>query len=220
MKTLKELCREYNSIKILDSYDIEKQYRSDTAEDSRGVYKQRIAAYAENDKRKIERAIICHNAKVAFLAEYLPKVLDIYNKYSGKRVGTKTEDKIRAEIHELLEGLNVNVYLENDGINYSVLNSIWDKLHFRYDTENNKKLGMWNNEGKLNKLNISMFYPKNITYINDTEEYIAAKTKQADKIRELSIELENARNVYNENLCEGFNKLEYGKTDSYFRFRM
>lgn len=220
MKTLKELCNEYKSIKVLDSYDIEKMYWSDTSEDIDEVYNQKIAAYAENDKRKMERIIICHNAKVAFFVEYLPKVLDVYNKYAGKRVGEKTKEKIRTEIRELLDGLNVNVYINNDGVNYSVLNSTWDILYFRYDTEYKKRLGMWNDEAKLNKFDVSMFNPKNITYIDNSEEYIAAKKAQAEKIRELSIELENVRNVYNENLCEGINRLEYGKTDEYFRVRI
>lgn len=220
MKTLKELCNEYNSIRVLDSYDIEEMYRSDTSEDSRGVYKQKIAAYAENDKRKMERIIIRHNAKVVFFEEYLPKVLDAYNKYAGKRVGEKTKEKIRTEIYELFDGLNVNVYINNDGVNYSILNSKWDILYFRYDTENKKRLGMWNEEGKLNKLDVSMLNPKDIKYIDNSEEYIAAKKAQADKIRELSNELENARNIYNENLCEGINSLEYGKTDGYFRIRI
>lgn len=217
MKTLKELCNEYKSIKVLDSYDIEKMYRSDTSEDFDGIYNQKIAAYAENDKRKMERIIIRHNAKVAFFAEYLPKVLEIYNKYAGKRVGEKTKEKIRTEIHELLDGLNVNVYINNDGVNYSILNSKWDALYFRYDSEYKKRLGMWNDEGKLNKLDVSMFNPKNITYIDNSEEYIAAKKAQAEKIKELSNELEKARNIYNENLCEGINRMDYGKTDGYFR---
>lgn len=220
MKTLMELCNEYNSIRVLDSYDIEEMYRSDTSEDSREVYKQRIAAYAENDKRKMERIIIRHNAKVVFFEEYLPKVLDVYNKYAEKRVGEKTKDKIRTEINELLDGLNVNVYINNDGVNYSVLNSSWDILYFRYDTENKKRLGMWNEEGKLNKLDVSMLNPKDIRYIDNSEEYIAAKKAQAEKIRELSNELEMARNIYNENLCEGINRMEYGKTDGYFRVRI
>ena len=220
MKTLKELCNEYNNIKVLDSYDIEKMYRSDTSEDFDGIYNQKIAAYAENDKRKMERIIISHNAKVVFFEEWLPKVLEIYNKYAGKRVGEKTKEKIRTEIHELLDGLNVNVYIDNDGVNYSILNSTWDRLYFRYDTENKKRLGMWNSEGKLNKLDVSMFNPKDIRYIYDSEEYMAVKKAQAEKIRELSIELEKARNIYNENLCEGINRLDYGKTDGYFRVRI
>lgn len=220
MKTLKELCNEYSNIKVLDSYDIEKTYRSNTSENIDEAYNQKIAAYAENDKRKMERIIIRHNAKVVFFEEYLPKVLDAYNKYAGKRVGEKTKDKIRTEINELLDGLNVNVYINNDGVNYSVLNSSWDILYFRYDTEYKKRLGMRNEEGKLNKLDVSMLNPKDIKYIDNSEEYIAAKKAQAEKIRELSNELEMARNIYNENLCEGINRMEYGKTDGYFRVRI
>ena len=165
MKTLKELCDEYSRIKVLDSYDIEKMYRSNTSENIDEAFNQKIAAYAENDKRKMERIIISHNAKVVFFEKWLPKVLDVYNKYAGKRVGDKTNNKIRTEICELLNDLNVNVYIDNDGVNYSILNSTWDRLYFRYDTENKKRLGMWNSEGKLNKLDISMFNPKNIRYI-------------------------------------------------------
>jgi predicted hydrocarbon binding protein len=79
---------------------------------------------------------------------------------------------------------------------------------------------MWNIEGKLNKLDISMFHERDIAYIENVEEYIETKKAQAEKIKELSIELENARNVYNDNLCEGINRLDYGKTDGYFRVRI
>ena len=75
-------------------------------------------------------------------------------------------------------------------------------------------------DGRMNKLEMSMFSDMEMTYIEDIEKYIVAKTKQATRIKELSIELENVRKEYTNNLCDGFLTLDYGKTNTYFTFRV
>ena len=222
MKTFKELCAAYYAVQVLDSYDIEKKYREEKGEDVVIAYKDKIAAYAENDRNKIERTIIRHNAECVFLSEYLPLVLDVYNKYAGKRIGDKTRDKIRAAVKEALgdDEKHISVYIDSDGVNYSILNSAWKRAYFCYNTETKKSYSMWDSDGKLNKLEMFMFHTDKGEYIEDSEKYIAMKKEQANKIKELSIEIEKARKEFDDNLCDGFDTLDYGKTNTYFCLRM
>ena len=217
MKTFKELCEMYNNIKVIDSYDIERKYREDRIADVEKAYNDKKAAYVENEKNEIQRKIILHNAKCTFIAEYIQPILDIYNKYAGKRIGNKTRDKIRDATNELLKDVPAHVYIDTDGINYSVLNINWERIWFKY--ENGKRYTFYDSDGKMNKLEMSMFHDVDMKYIEDTEKYIAMKTEQADKIKELSILLEKARKEYSDNLCDGFATLDYGKTNTYFTFR-
>lgn len=222
MKTFKELCAAFYAVQVLDSYDIEKKYREEKGEDVAMAYKDKIAAYAENDRNKIERTIIRHNAECVFLTEILPAVLDVYNKYAGKRVGEKTRDKIRAAVKEVLgdDEKHISVYIDSDGVNYSILNSAWKRAYFCYNTETKKSYSMWDADGKMNKLESFMFHLYKGEYIEDSEKYIAMKREQANKIKELSIEIEKARKEFDDNLCDGFDTLDYGKTNTYFCLRM
>lgn len=218
MKTFKELCEMYNNIHILDSYDIEKKYREDRIADKEKAYADRQAAYAVNEEKAMVRTIILHNAKCAFIAEYMQPILDIYNKYAGKRIGDKTREKIRDAVNELLKDVQARAYIDVDGLSYYVLNTNWERLYFKY--ENGKKYTFYDIDGRMNKLEMSMFSDMEMTYIEDIEKYIVAKTKQAARIKELSIELENVRKEYTNNLCDGFSTLDYGKTNTYFTFRV
>lgn len=222
MKTFKELCAAFYAVQVLDSYGIEKKYREEKGEDAEMAYKEKIAAYAENDKNKMERTIIRHNAECVFLTEILPAVLDVYNKYAWKRVGEKTRDKIRAAVKEVL-GDNekyISVYIDSDGINYSILNSAWKRAYFCYNQETKKSYSMWDADGKMNKLESFMFHLYKGEYIEDSKKYIAMKREQAEKIKELSIEIEKAKKEFDDNLCDGFDTLDYGKTNTYFCLRM
>lgn len=210
MKTFKELCADFFAIKVSDYFDIE---------DSKMTYKEKLAAYAENDKKKMERTIVQHNAEVVFLDEYLPAILDVYNKYAGKRVGEKTTEKIRNSLHELL-GEMCHAYIDNDGIHYSILNGAWKCVYFSYDQKAQKRNSKWDKDGKLNNLVMAMFHTNVGEYIESLEEYINTKREQAERIKQLSNELENARKEYDDNLCDGFVTLDYGKTNTSFSFRM
>ena len=52
-----------------------------------------------NTNHRLRAAILTENAKQAFLAQYIGKICEIWNRYEGKPHGEKTAEKIREEIH-------------------------------------------------------------------------------------------------------------------------
>ena len=89
---------------------------------------------AKNDDKihdaETELKILKHNAEIAFIHEYLPLVLDILKQYKGKRIGEKTEEKIRNTIKE------------------------------KYNNEAKDYYRNFNAENKLNELSVDMFHVK------------------------------------------------------------
>lgn len=55
-------------------------------------------AEAEESRAHKIAAILNDNARAAFTAENLPAIIEVINKYTGKKIGEKTREKIRAEI--------------------------------------------------------------------------------------------------------------------------
>ena len=55
-------------------------------------------AEAEETRTNKIAAILNDNARAAFTAENLPAIIEVINKYTGKKIGEKTREKIRAEI--------------------------------------------------------------------------------------------------------------------------
>ena len=55
---------------------------------------------AESEENRVNKiaAILNDNARAAFTAENLPAIIEVINKYTGKKIGEKTREKIRAEI--------------------------------------------------------------------------------------------------------------------------
>ena len=55
---------------------------------------------AEAEETRINKiaAILNDNARAAFTAENLPAIIEVINKYTGKKIGEKTREKICAEI--------------------------------------------------------------------------------------------------------------------------
>ena len=219
MKTFKELMEEITAIKTLDSYDIERLYKGnkeDSPEQLEEKWRLKTQAYSDKEQKEIYRAILMHNAECAFWKEYVPVVLDCYNKYAGKRVGDKTREKIREAIRNALPE-QINVYIDGDGIRYSIRNCSWKEMWYLWNKTEDKRYSMFDKEGKLVKFELEMFSFNKI-YIEDIEGYIAEKVKQAEKIKQISKEYRELAHEYNENLCDGFKEADWSRTNDYFKF--
>lgn len=179
------------------------------------------------DEMKI---IALHNAECAFIAEILPKVLECYNKYSGKNVGEKTEAKIKSAIDEIIDDERVNVYMDNDGIRYYLHYSLgWQEIYFAYhteivnicgyDQEVSRSYKKWDKNGKLNHFTMDMFSIPTNTIIENAEAYLDEKCGYVARYKELCDEIEVIRKEYNNNLCNGFKEMVWQVVDSYFRMK-
>lgn len=230
MKTISEIYEEYTNIHIEDSYEIAKKYKElykelykegDEAKIDK-IRKEEELEYAERERKTIKRLILAHNFEVMFFKEVVPKVLEIYNQYEGKRIGEKTSDKIRNEVCQMLDtypfSKQVNVSVYEKGISYNLLIGGYQTVSFRYDTKSEKFFTLKNEECKLNHLNTSMFYIPRKEYVEDIDAFIKEKEAIAKEIANLAQKLGTAINQFNTNLPTGFKEAEH-KIDEYFYFR-
>lgn len=226
MKNYKEIIEEMQSITNTESwYKRRERYKAmydkaKTEEEICTIAKQENEEENKIKQSDIYREVLKHNLEVAYITELLPIVCEVYQKYAGKRIGEKTNKKIWDEIHNTT---GESVYCDIDGMRFypydcgtvTLYFGMYDDPAARYGKSNYK---MYDSEGKLNKLTPDMFiYHKQ--YIDNIPAYIEKKRELADKIKELCNQLEEARTEFDENLPYGLYRLDYGKTDTYFKLR-
>ena len=155
-----------------------------------------------------ELKILKHNAEIAFIHEYLPPVLDILNQYKGKRIGEKTEEKIRIIIKEKYNigisfnhSKNITLYAHN----YYALNHTSIEICAKYNNEIKDYYRNFNAENKLNELSVDMFHIKD-NYIEDIETYIQDKKTKIKAINEAIAALRNSIDEYSDNLISGIER--------------
>ena len=228
MKNYKELIEECRNLGTTeDAWDRRNRHRK--MFDEAGKDKEKLLEVAKlcdaEDKAEQEKEIykkaLRHNIEVAFITEMLPKICGVYQKYAGKRIGDKTKKKIRNEIREAINDPD-NGYVSLDNVTmtiYAFHKQIY--LYFgSYDdpaaTYGKSCYKAYNAEGKLNSISPEMF-SYNKKYIEDIPAYIEEKKALAEKLAELSKEIEKVREQYDDNLAEGYRTLDYGHTDTYMR---
>lgn len=100
-----------------------------------------IKASKERRKLEITIRILRNNEKAAFVSEYFPQVLEIFNSYAGKQYGPVTEKKIREEIKEKL---NIAAYIHGQEVSLYKLSeggySYGDTVHMETVYENGEKV--------------------------------------------------------------------------------
>lgn len=230
MKSISQIYEEYTNIRIEDSYEISKKYKElykelykegDIGKIDK-IRKEEESEYAEREYKTTKRFILAHNFEVLFFKEVVPKVLEIYNQYEGKRIGEKTSDKIRNEVCQMLDtypfSKQVSVSVYEKGISYNLLTGGYQTASFRYDTKSEKFFTLRNEECKLNHLDISMFCIPRKEYVEDIDNFVKEKVAIAEEIANLSSKLETAINRFNTNLPTGFREADH-KIDRYFCFR-
>ena len=164
-------------------------------------------ANANDEFTKAKVKVMQSNAVIAFKFQVFPKILEILNKYEGKRIGDKTNKKIQNEIwritgcHVIFNQMrNIDIWTGYYNLpDYRLtLYSVYGETNF---IEEDGKL-------KLKKLDTKMYImPKEEEYIEDIEEYINRKMKEVAEINEKLKELRDMVTAYNEDLTEGFDRL-------------
>lgn len=166
-----------------------------------------LSLYINEENAQFAKRILQHNAKVALVMENLPIFIDILNKYAGKRIGDKTENKIKDEFktatglygffsrsyNGCINGISISTgnYLLKD-------NSVDVVIKYGVD--------IFNSDGKLNTLTIESFslcgYEES-AYINDIDAYIEKKKAEINVINEKCRELANLMKEYNASKIDG-----------------
>ena len=220
MENYKAIVEQARAIKIEDSFDRQRRFSREyeaatTTAEKIEVNKRHDAECRAEDERKIKRLVLIHNAEVAYVAEVLPKICAVYQRYAGKNIGKARQEKMLNEIKEATGG--DYAFLNNDGITfYHPYGNKRIQLYFKYNKEADAWFKAYDTEGKLNKIEQDMFsYGKH--YIDDIGGYIKQKTEQAKCIASLSKQLEAAQHDYNDGLAEGLYAAEWGKTNTYQR---
>ena len=141
-----------------------------------------------------------NNAKIAAFNEFLPVVLEVWNKYSNKPYGEKTKQKIYTEIKERC---NCSFYVHNS-FNITPLTEQGRNTDYnftcgtKYENGNNKPLLVDNKIQALDFADFELYYI-NRNYVTDIPETI-------ENIRKLEAEA-IAKQEELKKICERFNTL-------------
>ena len=122
----------------------------------------------------IAEKLLRNNAKIAFFTEIMPIVLEVFNKYSGKRYGEKTEEKISEEIKQITGCI---AYISKSYSQYKyVLTDLKTNLSIecgtKYINGEQKPLLIDNKIQTINIEEIALFHINKI-YFNDINNTIA-----------------------------------------------
>lgn len=122
----------------------------------------------------IAEKLLRNNAKIALFTEIMPIVLEVFNKYSGKPYGEKTEEKIREEIKQITGCVS---YISKSHSQYKyVLTDLKTYLYIecgtKYINGEHKPLLINNKIQAISIDEIELFYINNM-YFNDINSTIA-----------------------------------------------
>lgn len=208
MKKYNEIIDEINSIreersKITERFNkkIDERFEKKTKKDELMQINKEIDTLqtAFNDAVIAEKLLI-NNAKIALFTEIMPIVLEVFNKYTGKPYGVKTEEKIREEIKQITGYI---AYISESYSQYEyVLTDLKTNLSIecgtKYINGEQKPLLIDNKIQAINIEEIELFYINNI-YFNNINSTIAELKRIYAKAYEKQQELEK--------ICSQFNAL-------------
>ena len=154
-------------------------------------------AQAEKDRENKTRAkVLCLNAAYYITKEILPLAAEIWNGYTGKKIGEKTREKIRIQARELANAARLDYiifYSDYISIRFSYESKIYydfngypdgsGSAYFTidyYTDGNGERLKLYDESGRAAKINLKGV-KKYSDFITDIDAFI----KQANEAREL-----------------------------------
>ena len=141
-------------------------------------------------------AVYKSNSEKLYILENIQTVINIFNKYSGKKCGEKTKEKIKAEAKEH----NISMYFTDDEITFYMGLYGYDRITLYTRYIDGIKQTITDNDNKINTLDITIFHlPEADAIIDDVEAYTEAKEAEFLKLKESYKALEDAISVYNKN---------------------
>ena len=156
--------------------------------------------YAKNNdlKQVLRRCQIVYrsNSEKLYVLENIQTVIDVFNKYVGKKCGEKTRQKIVDEVRENGVGMYFNdtcimFYTGLCGYNRT-------EVHTKYI--DGERYMITDNDNKINELSLNMFnLPDEASVIDDVEQYVREKEAEFERLKAMYKELEEAVSNYNKN---------------------
>ena len=169
------------------------------------ITETKATAHDEFTKAKVK--VMQSNAVIAFKFQVFPKILEILNKYAGKRIGDKTNEKIQNEIQSVTGCHVIFNQMRNIDIWTNYYN-LPDRRITMYSVYGETNFIEEDGKLKLKKLDTKMYImSKEEEYIENVEEYTNRKMKEVAEINEKLKELRDMVSAYNEDLTEGFDRL-------------
>lgn len=136
------------------------------------------------------------NAEKLYILENIQTIIDIFNKYSGKKCGEKTKEKIKAEAKEN----NISMYFSDDEITFYMGLYGYDRITLFTRYIDGVKQTITDNENKINTLDKSMFHlPEVEAIIENVEVYTEEKEADFLRLKEMYNALDEAIKQYNNN---------------------
>jgi hypothetical protein len=162
--------------------------------------KQIAADYKQNAEKEqtLKRYLTVYksNAEKLYILENMQTIIDIFNKYQGKKCGEKTKDKIKAEAKEN----NISMYFSDGIITFFMGLYGYDRIEVYTKYIDGKKQTITDNDNKINCLDLNMFHlPTHEQIIDDVEAYTEQKEAEFLKLKQLYQALEEATKEYNKN---------------------
>lgn len=136
----------------------------------------------------ISNHVLMNNCIIALFNESISDILEVINRYKGRKCGEKTRDKIRDEIRWLIGG---KVYLDKHkmSVHFDLINK---------DIEFCTKDGFVDNDNKINAIDV------NDVILCDADEYIEDVDSYAKSLKALRDRAYKAREEF-ENACDEYN---------------
>ena len=165
----------------------------------------RKAANAAAAATAAERAsnlltIAAENVRAAWIAEYLPKVCEVLNRYEGKKIGDKTKEKISDELYTAT-GCRVRVVFPEYGSDYiSVYGDDFPRgleIYRQYSPEDNKARDFRDGSGKLKHFDPEQLCGCSFDYIADPAAKLAELEKKLEAVKAARAALAAAIDEYN-----------------------
>lgn len=163
----------------------------------------------EIDKMRIEKDFLTSNYRAAVYNEIMPDIINVLNKYTGKKIGPKTREKINNELCEISEHRiyiynqseytsdhKIVIYLNRE-INISYpCNEI--EIYFKFDDENKKRYDFIDENGKAIKFTGEIFLaPYKNKYYDDIKKAVNDYYKYLNDINKMQNELDALKSEYN-----------------------
>ena len=152
----------------------------------------------------IRNRALKNNSFVAFANDYKKPIMDILNKYSGKRIGPVTLLKIQDEFKEKL---NMAIYFYKDYCDSFFVGFLSAEGYLEGGCMRLCSKGVYidNTLGKMTDITVPF------NYIEDVDAYILKLVKMQHELEELSQKLYNLAHDYNNASLEGMRQADYYK---------
>jgi hypothetical protein len=223
MKTFNEIINEINAIEFVDiqkmtdelygtiqNLPFTERLEKKRADEYKAKEQEIVQASADNEYKKTYKHYLVNNAKVSLYEEIKNDIVDIFNKYSGKKYGEKTKEKIRNEILEKtqcwtwLDGAycdNRKWYMDITPKHKAF--KFGDKFGFKIYYEN-----FVDENNIIQKIDLQGFKQSNVyPYVDDIQARIEQLLTIKEEARKLQELLNEKMDEYNKLVVSGINRL-------------